>query len=181
MSIFSGKKGFIIRCVISFLILISSILSIKLFFSYSPLTIEQFTPPTEMKALLIVFYSGLFPAILLISSWVVLGSEIKGSLDNLFRFFVSSVLVFFILALVILNLRKQELLASMLADVSKKFDQAGRDVVIEYYKSSSDIFIGADYSLSILVLVISILYLYSFASFIFKAGKDALVKYKSLP
>lgn len=181
MSIFSGKKGFIIRCVISFLFMLASALSIKLFFSYFPPTMEQLVPLSEKKALLIAFYSSLFPLILLLSFWIVLGGKIKGSLDNIFRFFISSVLMFFIFVMNVFIMKKQEFLSFMLVDIPKRLDQVGRDAVIDQLKLSADTFVGESYTLSILVLIISTLYLYSFVSLVIKAGKDATAKYRTLP
>lgn len=181
MFMFSGKKGFKIRCLIAVLFFVMSLLTIRLALPYLELGVVTLEPQTNNGFLLASVYFMVFPVLLFVSSSIILGSKIKESILKFFKFTLTSTLVFLALAILLLDYKSSQINTSMVLDILRKFDKPAKEVVFPHMETLTNISYVSLYYFMALLAGLAMLNFWNFASLAKKVSRDAGALYDAIP
>lgn len=181
MMMFSGKKGFIVRCLIAVLFFVLSLIIMGLALPHFDPEVTKLEPSTNKNFVLGSLYFIVFPAVFFVSSGIVLGSKIKESFGKFFKFALTSVLIFLSVAVLLLDYKAKQINTSMMLDVLKRFDRPAREIIFPRIEALSDLsYITLHYFIA-LFIGLALLNFWHFISLARKISKDVGALYNATP
>lgn len=181
MMMFSGKKGFVFRCLIAVLFFVLSLIIIGLALPHIDPELTKLEHSENKNFVLGSLYFIVFPGIFFVSSSIVLGSKIKESFGRFFKFALTSVLIFLSVSVLLLDYKAKQINTSMMIDILKRFDKPAREIVFPRIEALTDLsYITLHYFIALFV-GLALLNFWHFISLARKISKDAGALYNAIP
>ncbi|MFM5296724.1 hypothetical protein ACEUAI_21055 [Aeromonas veronii] len=181
MLMFSGKKGFKIRCLIAVLFFVLSHIAISLVLPhFDAVATKLESSANNSYALILIFFIS-FPVLFFVSSSIVLGHKIKASLGRFLRFALTSILVFIVVMVSLLDYKAKEINASMVVGALKELDKPTRELISHHMEAFLNMSYATFYCFVALFVGLSIMNLWHFSSFVRKVSRDAGALYNAIP